>query len=107
LNDTSSGPSDSNTLLADSQPSMTRQRYMLNFQTRSVHDQVSRTGWASDRRSLADWSLARLRQILRRSCAPQRLRSFLFAPLVKTDALAARRLRQHSAAVPASEWIGG
>lgn len=55
------------------------------YSNRSVHDQVSRNGWTSGYRPLAELSLITTSPNFPPNCAPQRLRSFLFAPLYSIE----------------------
>ena len=50
---------------------------MIDSGVRSIHDQVSRSGWASGYRPLAELSLTTTSPNFSPNCAPQRLRSFL------------------------------
>jgi hypothetical protein len=58
---------------------------MIDRGVRSVHDQVSRSGRVSGYRPVAELSLTTTSPNISPNCAPQRLRSFLLAPLYSVD----------------------
>ena len=60
---------------------------MIDSGVRSIHDQVSRSGWASGYRPLAELSLTTTSPNFSPNCAPQRLRSFLLAPLYSVESM--------------------